>query len=333
VSRVLNDTGPVSRETRARVLEAVERFHYQPNQLARGLVNGKSHSVGVLTSKLDNPFYGAVLMGIEQTLHDARYSWVLGISRYDAARERRHLEDFRRRKVDGIIINPTAAPDGSYPNADLIHAIRRERIPLVVIQDYLRDTGASYVAYDVAGGICQAVDHLVRLGHRRIGFISSVWRDPVARKLPGNDRVRGYILALNNNGLVFQPDLTAHAPETLEGGAEAAARLMQLPAPPTALLTHNDTVAVGAMHGLRCLGKRVPEDVSVVGFDDTEICGFLPIPLTSVALPKRELGQQAAALLLENIQCSRAQELPVQQHTMPARLVVRATTGPAADEG
>jgi LacI family transcriptional regulator len=130
VSRVLNGTGPVSEETRARVLTGVERYHYHPNELARGLVNGKSHTVGVIVSRLDNPFYAAVLMGIEGTLGAARYSWSLAISLHDAAKERLHLQDLRRRKVDGFIVNPALSPEGRYPNADLLHALQRERIPL-----------------------------------------------------------------------------------------------------------------------------------------------------------------------------------------------------------
>jgi LacI family repressor for deo operon, udp, cdd, tsx, nupC, and nupG len=332
VSRVLNSTGPVSEETRARVLAGVERYHYHPNELARGLVNGKSRSVGVIVSQLDNLFYAAVLMGIEQALSGAGYSWLLGISLHDAAREREHLQDLRRRKVDGIILNPVFASDGRYPNADLIHALQRDHVPLVVIQDYLRETDTSYVAYDIFSGVCQAIDYLVGLGHRRIGFISSVWKLPIDRTAAANDRVRGYLLGLNHNGLVFDPALTANAPETLEGGARAAETLLALPDPPTALLTHNDTVAIGAMHGVRAAGKRVPEDVSVVGFDDTDICPYLPVPLTSVALPKRELGQQAAALVLAAIG-GEEEGAPLEKVSLPARLVVRASTGPAPAHG
>jgi LacI family transcriptional regulator len=326
VSRVLNGTGPVAVNTRARVLAAVERYHYHPNQLARGLVNGKSRSVGVLISRLDNPFYAAVLMGVEETLSGAEYSWSVGLSLHDAAKERRHLLDFRQRKVDGFIINPALAPDG-YPNADLIHAIRRDRIPLVMIQDYLRETDTSYVAYDIFDGVCRAIDYLAELGHRRIGFISSVWRAPLERIIIPSDRVRGYLLGLNRNGMLFTPELAIFAEETLEGGARAARDLMKRADPPTALLTHNDTVAIGAVHGLRERGLRVPEDVSVVGFDDTEICPYLPVPLTSVALPKQELGQQAAAMLLAAIE-RHDDRVAQEQVSLPARLVVRASTGP-----
>jgi DNA-binding LacI/PurR family transcriptional regulator len=329
VSRVLNGTGPVSEKTRARVLAGMERHHYQPNELARGLVNGRSRTVGVIVSRLDNPFYAAVLMGIEQALNTAGYSWLLGLSTHDAARERRHLQELRKRQVDGLIINPALAPDGHYPNADLIHALGRDGVPLVVLHDYFRETNTHSIAYDIFGGVCRAIDHLVGLGHRRIGFVSSVWRSPVPETAGANHRVRGYILGLNRHGLVFDPALTAYAPETLAGGAEGARRLMALDHPPTALLTHNDTVAVGVMHGLQAVGKRVPEDVSVVGFDNTEICDYLPTPLTSVSLPKQELGQQAVRLVLAAIERAEEPRVPVEGLSLPTELVVRASTGPA----
>jgi DNA-binding LacI/PurR family transcriptional regulator len=331
VSRVLNGTGSVAEQTRARVLAGVERYHYHPNELARGLVNGKSHSVGVIVSRLDNPFYAAVLMGIEKALGAARYSWSLGISLHDAAKERQHLQDLRRRKVDGFIINPALSPEGRYPNADLIHALQRDRVPLVVIHDYLRETDTSYVTYDIFGGICQAIDHLALLGHRRIAFISSVWRPGVAQAASANDRVRGYIIGLNNNRLLFDPELTAYALETFEDGARSARTLLSLPDPPTAILAHNDTVAIGAIHGLREAGRRVPDDLSVVGFDDTEICAYLPVPLTSVALPKRELGHQAATMVLGAIERATDGALPREQCTLPTELIVRSSTGPVRE--
>jgi DNA-binding LacI/PurR family transcriptional regulator len=329
VSRVLNQSGPVSEKTRARVLAGVERYHYQPNELARGLVNGKSRTVGVIVSRLDNPFYAAVLMGIEQGLSTAGYSWLLALSTHDAARERQHLQELRKRQVDGLIINPALAPDGHYPNADLIHALRRDGVPLVVLHDYFRETNTYSVAYDIFSGVCQAIDHLVRLGHRRIGFVSPVWRPPVNGTAGANHRVRGYIMGLNRHGLVFNPALTASEPETFAGGADAARRLMTLARPPTALLTHNDTVAVGVMHGLRAVGIRVPEDVSVVGFDNTEICDYLPIPLTSVSLPKQELGQDAVRLVLAAIERAEDPAAPPERLSLPTELVVRASTGPA----
>jgi DNA-binding LacI/PurR family transcriptional regulator len=330
VSRVLNGSGPVSEKTRARVLAGVERYHYQPNELARGLVNGRSRTVGVIVSRLDNPFYAAVLMGIERALSTAGYSWLLGLSTHDAARERQHLQELRKRKVEGLIINPALAPDGHYPNADLIHALRRDGVPLVVVHDYFRETLSTHsIAYDIFGGVCQAIGHLVALGHRRIGFVSPVWRPPVNQTASANHRVRGYIMGLNRHGLVFEPALTAFAPETFAGGAEAARRLMALTEPPTALLTHNDTVAVGVMHGLRTVGRRVPKDVSVVGFDNTEICDYLPTPLTSVSLPKQELGQHAVRLVLAAIERVENPQAPPEGFFLPTELVVRASTGPA----
>jgi DNA-binding LacI/PurR family transcriptional regulator len=296
VSRVLNESGSVSERTRARVLAGIERHHYQPNELARGLVNGKSRTVGVVASRLDNPFYAAVLMGIERALSTAGYSWLLTLSTHDAAQERQHLQELRKRKVDGLIINPALAPDGQYPNADLIHALRRDGVPLVVLHDYFRETNTHSIAYDIFGGVCQAIDHLVELGHRRIGFVSPVWRAPVNETGGPNHRVRGYIMGLNR---------------------------------PTALLSHNDTVAVGVMHGLRTVGKRVPADVSVVGFDNTEICDYLPTPLTSVSLPKEELGQHAVRLVLAAIERGEEPETRPEEVSLPTELVVRASTGPA----
>ena len=137
VSRVLNGTGPVSVKTRTRVMEAVERFHYHPNELARGLVNGRSRSVGVIVSQLENPFYAAVLTGIQQALGEAGYSWLLGTTFHDAATERQHLLDLRRRRVDGCILNPTLTGEGRVSNADLIRGLQRDGVPVVVLQDHL----------------------------------------------------------------------------------------------------------------------------------------------------------------------------------------------------
>lgn len=333
VSRVLNGTGPVSHKTRVRVLDAVERFHYHPNELARGLVNGRSRSVGVIVSQLENPFYAAVLSGIQQALGETGYSWLLGTSFHDAGIERAHLQDLRRRRVDGCILNPTVTAEGRAPNADLIDALRGDGVRVVVLQDHLGELGTPSVAYDLFDGICQAIDHLVALGHRRIGFISSVWWVPPDQGATFNARVRGYILGLNRNGLVLDPALTVYAPETFAGGAEGAARLLDRELPPTALLTHNDTVAVGALHALRQLGKRVPEEISVIGFDDTEVCAYLPVPLTSVALPKRELGRAAAAMLLAAMDPTPERAEPPERISLPTELIVRASTARAPRTG
>jgi DNA-binding LacI/PurR family transcriptional regulator len=234
----------------------------------------------------------------------------------------------QKRQVDGLIINPALSPDGQYPNADLIHALRRDGVPLVVVHDYFRETNTHSIAYDIFGGVGQAIDHLVGLGHRRIGFVSPVWRPPVHETGGPNHRVRGYIMGLNRHGLVFNPELTAFSPETFAGGAEAASRMMARAHPPTALLTHNDTVAVGVMHGLRKAGLRAPEEVSVVGFDNTEICDYLPTPLTSVSLPKEELGQRAVRLVLAAIERGEDPQAAPEEWSLPTQLVVRASTGP-----
>jgi LacI family transcriptional regulator len=286
VSRILNGTATVSDAKRQAVDEAIATLGFVPNPVARGLAGGRTLSVGVVTQAIDSPFYGGALRGIEERLAKAGYSPLFVSGHWDAAVEARCIETLRARRVDGIIVLTGRLSDAA------LRAIAKS-LPLVVSGRKLRAPGLYAFDFDNLAGGRMATQHLLDLGHRRIAFIAG---DPVHPDAQA--RQRGYADALAGAGLSVDPALVMPGEYQEESGRAAIEHLIASGVPFTAVFAANDQMAVGAALALQQHGLRVPDDVSLVGFDDQLLARYANPPLTTVRQPASEMGDQAAAAML-----------------------------------
>lgn len=309
VSRILNGTATVSDDKRAAVEEAIKRLGFVPNPVARGLAGGRTLSVGVVTQAIDSPFYGGALRGIEDRLTQAGYSPLFVSGQWSAAHEARCIETLRSRRVDGIIVLTGRLSDTA------LAAVARE-LPVVVTGRTQKAPGLVALDFDNFEGARLATQHLLDLGHERIAFITGDMRHADAKQ-----RLRGYRAALDAAGVAPDPALVVPGDFTEGSGLTAVDQLVDGAVPFTAIFAANDQMAFGAGLGLHRRKLRVPQDVSVVGFDDLASAVYSIPPLTTVHHPVYELGQLAAQAMLQLL----AGEVPALALPVP-RLVVREST-------
>jgi len=313
VSRILNGTAAVADDKRQAVDEAIARLGFVPNPVARGLAGGRTLSIGVVTQAIDSPFYGVALRGIEDTLDKAGYSPLFVSGHWNAVEEARCIDMLRARRVDGIIVL-----DGRMSDSGLRACAKA--LPLVVTGRTLKAPNLFSLQFDNFEGARQATEHLLGLGHQRIAFIAGDAGHPDAL-----ERERGYRAALEAAGQPFDPALVVPGLFHEEGGLAATERLMEARRRFTAIFAANDQMAVGACLALHRQGLRVPQDVSIVGFDDLLASRHTMPPMTTVHQPAYEMGQLAAQAMLQMLQGERPTV------TMPPpRLVVRESTRGAA---
>lgn len=287
VSRVLNGTAAVNDTKKQAIDAAIARLGFVPNPMARGLAGGRTLSIGVVTQALDSPFYGPAMRGIEDQLLPAGYNALFVSGHWNAAAEARCIGVLQSRRVDGIIVVTGRLADDAL--VDLAAAQ-----PVVITGRSLQASGLYSLHFDNFEGGRLATQHLVQLGHRRIAFISGEGDHPDAL-----ERQRGYRAALEAAGIAFDPALVVPGDYLEVSGLLAVERLLQSGQHFTAIFTANDQMALGATLGLQRHSLRVPEDVSVVGFDDLAASSYAVPPLSSVRQPAYELGQAAATAMLQ----------------------------------
>ena len=286
VSRILNGTATVSPEKREAIDEAIRVLGFRPNPVARGLAGGRTLSVGVLTQTINSPFYGEALRGIEDRLEVAGYIPIFGSGHWHEAEERKAMEALMSRRVDGLIVLA-----GRMPNESL-EAYARQ-VPMVVVGRELRTARIFSIDFDNHTGGLLATQHLIECGHRRIAFIAG---DPIHKD--ALDREAGYRAALDHAGIAFDPALVLKGDFTEAGGLLAVNRLLESGLAFSAIFAANDQTAIGALLGLYRRNVRVPDDVSLVGFDDLASAKFSVPPLTTIRQSVYEIGSEAAAAML-----------------------------------
>ncbi len=289
VSRILNGTAVVSAAKRAAVDQAIAELGFVPNPIARGLAGGKTLSVGVVTQYIDSPFYGLTLRGIEEELGKVGYSPLFVSGHWSASEETRCIDMLRSRRVDGMILLTGRLSD------DTMRALAKQ-LPVVVTGRDLRAPGLFSLNFDDFEGARLATHHLLALGHRRIAFISG---DPLHQD--ANDRLRGYQAALKAAEVPLDNALVLPGAYKEGSGTEAVERLLDSRAPFSAIFAANDQMAFGAVLALYRRGLRVPDDVSVVGFDDLPMAQHAVPPLTTIDHAALELGRMAAIAVLQLI--------------------------------
>jgi LacI family transcriptional regulator len=312
VSHVINDTRPVSADLRSRVEAAMAELGFQPNALARSLRRKRTHTLGLIVPDSANPFFAEVGRGIEDTSFASGFSVILCNSDGDPTRELLYIDLLIQKQVDGVLLVPTGKQD------ELAATLRTRNIPVVVIDRDVPDAPIDRAHIDNSAGAYLATRHLLELGHRRIGYIGG---PPHLSPVPY--RSAGYRQALHEAGIPIDEELVVDGNFRDIGGYTGAQALLALADPPTAIFAGNDLMAIGALAAAREASIDVPHNLSIMGFDDIHLAGYINPPLTTIAQPKYELGVIAAQLLFERL----AQpDLPPQRRLLQAVLVVRQST-------
>jgi LacI family transcriptional regulator len=309
VSRILNGTAKVSAVKQASVNAAIEELGFRPDPVARSLAGGRTMSIGVLTQFIDSPYYGEALRGIEDELHKANYVPLFVSGHWNESEEKDRIFMLQERKVDGIIVLT-----GKLSDDTLVEMAAN--IPVVVTGRRLSAPGLFSIDFDNSEGASLAVRHLHALGHRRVAFISGPLDHPDAAQ-----RLQGYREEASLKGMEIDDNLVVISDYQEAGGFRAMNNLLTARVPFTAVIAANDQMAYGARLALHRSGLRVPEDVSLIGFDDLPHSAFSLPPLTSVRQSVYEIGVAAAKAMFHLLS---KQKPPVS--LVEAELVVREST-------
>ncbi len=309
VSRILNGTAVVSELKMKAVDDAIAQLGFVPNPVARGLAGGRTLSVGVVTQSIDSPFYGVALRGIEDQLGALGFSSLFVSGHWNDLEEARCIDTLRARRVDGIIVLTGRLSDSALRGV-------AKHLPVLVTGRRLRGPQIYSLNFDDFEGSRLATHHLLALGHRQIAFINGDPAHPDAI-----ERLRGYRAAIEAAGIVYDSSIVVPGLFHEESGLVAVGRLLDSGTRFTAIVAANDQMAQGACLGLHRRGLRVPKDISIVGFDDLATSRYSVPPLTTVHQPAYELGQLAAASMLQMLRG----ETPDAELPAP-RLIVREST-------
>jgi LacI family transcriptional regulator len=313
VSRVINGRPDVSPQTREVVLRVVREHGFSTNRNARALSGGRTGLVGVTLPILEAAYFAVIVSGTAEALYEHDMRIVLCPTLHQHEREVTLLDRLMHGTTDGAIL---MLPEES--NAEL-RALQETGYPFVVVDPRVQlDQGIPAVSASNASGARAVVEHLLSLGHRRIGAILGP-----ADWMATTERLNGYRSALAAAGVLATRDLVVESDFSIESGEAAAAALLDLPERPTAIFGFNDNVAIGALRAAEARGLTVPDDLSVVGFDDSEQSGLVTPALTTVRQPLAEMGRMAVSLLLRLLDHQRVEAMNIELAT---RLVVREST-------
>ncbi|MFQ5854128.1 MAG: LacI family DNA-binding transcriptional regulator [Anaerolineae bacterium] len=313
VSRALNNSPRVKPETRERIQRIAEEMGYTPSAVARSLVTHRTNTIGVVVTTITDLFFAEVIQAIEETALNYNYSVILANSGAEPQRELAAVRTLRERRVDGIILVAACAGKELLPKPEDMG------IPVVTINNVHEEHIGYSIETDNVGGGREATRHLLNLGHRRIAYIAGP-----AAEWDSVERQSGYEQTLQAYGVPVDPALIVQNDGRPRGGMEAMHQLLGLPSPPTGVFCYNDASAVGALRAAHIAGVRIPQDLSVVGFDDIELAPYLEPPLTTVAQSKREMGERAVQMVLDLLEGDK----PVEDCILPSRLIVRGSTMP-----
>lgn len=288
VSRVLNEPGKVRPETRDKVQAAVRSLGYTPNFGARVLASNRTNTVGAVIPTMENAIFARGLQALQEQLAEANVTLLVATSNYDSGREERQIRTLLGRGIDGLVLIGEARPPAVY------ELLARRGVPFVLVWTWRPDSPWHCVGFDNRAAARAMAERVLDLGHRRIAMVAGVTRD--------NDRALGRVQgvrdALAGRGLTLDRGLLVEAPYRIDAAAEAAHQFLSAANRPTAIICGNDVLAAGAILGLRRMGLRVPDDVSVTGFDNIDLAELLDPPLTTVHVPHNRMGYSAAKMLL-----------------------------------
>jgi LacI family repressor for deo operon, udp, cdd, tsx, nupC, and nupG len=313
VSRALQNSPLVNAETAEKIRQIARDSGYRASAVARGLVTKRTQTIGLVVTTVADPFASEVVSGLEQAANDHGYAVFLAESNGEPEREKKIVQSFAERRVDGIVVT------SSRVGALYLPLLSEMMVPIVLVNNQHPGAFVHSVMIGNLEGSKAAASHLVGLGHRRIAYLGDQFGYQ-----SDTERLAGYREALETAGIPFLPELVVHGNGKPPEAMEAMDKLLALPEPPTAVCCYNDMSALGAMRSIRLHGLKVPEDISVVGFDDLFLASYTQPPLTTVRQPMRRMGQLAMESLFK-LMSGTESEIRIR---VDAELIVRESTGP-----
>lgn len=313
VSRTINDSGKVRPETAEKVWRVVQTMGYHPSSHAQALASGKSQLIGLIISDITNPFFPEIVRSFEEISLRNGFEVIVANTGYNSSRMAHTVRRMIQRKTEGVAVLTTEMEPA------LVEQLETQKIPVVFLDTGRTGMHASNIKVDYGMGIMEAVEHLVGLGHRRIGYIGGPVKYASARA-----RRSAFLKCLQKYGLSMDDDLIQRGNFKIEGGEDAMERLLAMKGRPTAILAANDLSAIGALHAALHMGLKVPDDVSIVGFDDIDFCQLTQPPLTTIRLSRHVIAEKAFDALASIIQDKSKHG---RQYKVETRLVIRNSTG------
>ncbi|MDF2178608.1 LacI family DNA-binding transcriptional regulator [Aliiglaciecola sp. CAU 1673] len=315
VSRTLKSPDLVTEQTREKVMKAVRAAGYRPNWLATSVKTGKSNSIVVLVPNLVNPFFMRIIEGIEQAAQEQGYSVLLGDTQGKAERENEYAGMVLSNRADGLI-----QLDHSFPFSESDEELAQS-IPMVSVCERIAGRKYPFIELDNYAASRALTHHLIGYGHQRFGIIAGQRSSQIHR-----DRLAGIKSVLEEEGIVFDDAMLVGESYAIDTGVEGARQLLANSKPPTAIFCFNDDIAIGAMFEAKRHGLRIPQDLSITGFDNVRVSAYMDPPLTTVDQPAYEMGRRAVEVLLQMI---RREPLQRTREILPFTLLERQSTGPA----
>ncbi|MDE0530612.1 MAG: LacI family DNA-binding transcriptional regulator [Albidovulum sp.] len=292
VSHVINNSRYVAPHTRSKVLVAIESLQYRQNAVARSLRRNRTGTIGLMISDISNPYFSNLVRGVEDAVYEREDNCKLILCNTDenSEKERLCIEMLLEKRVDGLILAPVGG------NVEFLQNLAEGAFPLVMVDRFLEAVSADSVVVDNRAAAFALTDHLIRLGHRRVAVVMA---ELTASSI--EERIDGYKDAHSNAGIALEPDLFIHSNSDIDSAHRASAALLASESAPSAVFCTNNFMTLGMIRALNMSGKRCPEDIAVVGFDDFHLADSFRPPLTVAAQPAYEIGQEAAKLLFDRV--------------------------------
>ena len=311
VSRALNDKPDINEQTKEEIIQIAEDLNYQPNRFAQGLRSSKTSTVGVIVADILNPFFSALLKGIEQAARQQDYSIIVQDTDEKYGNERSAIQTMMAEQVDGLLITPVQT------EKETISELQRSSLPFVLVGRHFDELDTSYVVTDDVQGSYKATEYLIEKGYKQIAIISGP-----AHISSSRERLLGFRDAMNDHDLAIPEEFVLKNTVTMEEGYETGEELLAGEKTPEAVLCYSDFVALGVIKAAREAGYGIPEDLAVIGYDDIFFSTCLEVPLTSVRIPKKEMGQRSFETLRQLIGAEKGE--PAQKRIkLEAKLVER----------
>jgi DNA-binding LacI/PurR family transcriptional regulator len=315
VSRAMNHVPTVNPKMAKRVWEVIDELDYFPNTQARALVSGRSRLFGLIVSEITNPFFPELIQGFEDIAVENGYEILVSSTNYDPKRMSHCIRRMLERKVEGVAVMTFGIEE------PLLDQLAKRKVPLVFIDVGPRRPSISVLKVDYHHGIRQGVQHLAALGHRSISFVSGPMKLHSAQS-----RVSAFSQSLQECGITPDPQSIIEGDHTMEGGIAAMGKILDAKLPPTAVMCSNDMTAIGVLHKLYRAGLRVPDDFSVIGFDDIHIAEVTIPPLTTIQMSRFELARAAVTALRAHVE-EAADSAQNREFSIQTNLIVRESTG------
>lgn len=313
VSRVLNESAPVKEETRKAVMEVIEQYDYIPNAFARGLVTNSSKSIGFMIPDILNPFYPQLIQSVDNVTSANGFFLELYITRMQSKKVHYYLNEMISRRTGGVIVMCSKIEDLEY-----ICKVK-QHLHIVSIQSDIENV--DFIDTNSEEGTYKIIEHLIELGHQQIAFIGYYLDISALSK-----RVSGYKRAMNDHGLEINEDYIIEGEGFGDTGYVMTKKLLSLPNPPTAIHCFNEYMATGAYRAINEANLKIPDDISVTGFDNLSFSKIMNPPLTTVSQPVNSMGTLAGELLVKNIMNGHIGTH--QSITLPTEVVIRSSTAP-----